>query len=296
MLDKKQNILTAAEALFEKQGVKKTSMQEIAKQAGISKGAVYLHFKSKDELLLAVCESHTDKITQRVKDILNNNQLSPLEKLAEQIRFQFEELQDYQGFYQSLFNDDALTIGPELIIYYQEYRLEWQQLQESFLLSIYCENIKPWIVDLAISLDGLVSSYISLALFDELELNLDPLVSWVVRAIDKIAHDIVVDKPLAVLNDNMLASREEVNQKKQELKGKYITSAFERLTEKAERLKLAPPARETLTATLAHIQNQLKQDDLDEVMLRALLAGLRTYRGLSKERQVLAEKIGIELV
>ena len=90
MLDKRLKIVTAAETLFDKKGFKSTSMQEIAIEAGISKGAVYLHFKSKDELLLAVCESHTNYISSKVKEILNDNSLAPLEKLATQIRFQFE--------------------------------------------------------------------------------------------------------------------------------------------------------------------------------------------------------------
>lgn len=43
-------ILTAAEKLFVKFGYDKTSVADIAKQAGISKGAIYLNFKSKDAL------------------------------------------------------------------------------------------------------------------------------------------------------------------------------------------------------------------------------------------------------
>lgn len=43
-------ILSAAKILFIKFGYDKTSVADIAKQAGISKGAIYLHFNSKDEL------------------------------------------------------------------------------------------------------------------------------------------------------------------------------------------------------------------------------------------------------
>lgn len=43
-------IVNAAEILFIRFGYDKTSVADIAKQAGISKGAIYLHFKSKDKL------------------------------------------------------------------------------------------------------------------------------------------------------------------------------------------------------------------------------------------------------
>ena len=48
-------ILAAAEELFSRRGFKGTTMQKISEKAGLSKGAVYLYFKSKDELYLNVC-------------------------------------------------------------------------------------------------------------------------------------------------------------------------------------------------------------------------------------------------
>ncbi len=54
--DREQRILAAASRLFVDQGFDKTTVEEIAREAGISKGAIYLHFRSKDalfEVLLA---------------------------------------------------------------------------------------------------------------------------------------------------------------------------------------------------------------------------------------------------
>jgi TetR/AcrR family transcriptional regulator len=48
------HILVAAEQLFAKRGYDGVSMQQIASDAGISKANIYHHFKSKDELYLAV--------------------------------------------------------------------------------------------------------------------------------------------------------------------------------------------------------------------------------------------------
>ncbi|AZS49965.1 TetR family transcriptional regulator [Entomomonas moraniae] len=44
-------ILEAAEQLFLKKGVSKTSLEEIARTAGMTRGAVYWHFKNKDHLI-----------------------------------------------------------------------------------------------------------------------------------------------------------------------------------------------------------------------------------------------------
>ncbi|MCO6188445.1 TetR/AcrR family transcriptional regulator [Rhizobium sp. L1K21] len=49
---KKRAILAAARELFFAQGYDTTSMDEVAKQAGVSKATVYAHFDNKERLLL----------------------------------------------------------------------------------------------------------------------------------------------------------------------------------------------------------------------------------------------------
>jgi TetR/AcrR family acrAB operon transcriptional repressor len=49
--EREQRIFDAAAELFAHYGYAKTTIDDIAASAGVSKGAVYLHFRSKDELL-----------------------------------------------------------------------------------------------------------------------------------------------------------------------------------------------------------------------------------------------------
>lgn len=51
---RKQRILDMAVSLFTHYGYDKTTVSDIAREAGISKGAIYLHFESKDALLEAL--------------------------------------------------------------------------------------------------------------------------------------------------------------------------------------------------------------------------------------------------
>lgn len=46
----KDNIIRAAKELFSKQGIERTTMDEIAKKADYSKSTIYVYFKSKDEI------------------------------------------------------------------------------------------------------------------------------------------------------------------------------------------------------------------------------------------------------
>ena len=53
-LQKKNHIIDAAERLFFEKGYNDTSMDEIAEEAEFSKGALYLYFKDKEDLYLAI--------------------------------------------------------------------------------------------------------------------------------------------------------------------------------------------------------------------------------------------------
>lgn len=57
-----ENILTVSARLFLEKGFDKTSMADIAQTAGISKGAIYHHFQSKDEIADAVAQRQAEGI------------------------------------------------------------------------------------------------------------------------------------------------------------------------------------------------------------------------------------------
>ena len=66
----REKILNTATQLFIQKGSEKTSMQDIAQTAGISKGAIYHHFKSKDEIVLAVLRSRQELMEEEMKQWL----------------------------------------------------------------------------------------------------------------------------------------------------------------------------------------------------------------------------------
>ena len=57
-----------ARKLFEKQGLKKTRVDELAQAAGISKGAFYLFYDSKEELFLEILEGLETDFRERIFD------------------------------------------------------------------------------------------------------------------------------------------------------------------------------------------------------------------------------------
>jgi TetR/AcrR family acrAB operon transcriptional repressor len=68
--EREERILAAATELFVYYGYDKTTVSDIARSAGISKGAVYLHFDSKDDLFEAVMVRELGAYTERWFDLI----------------------------------------------------------------------------------------------------------------------------------------------------------------------------------------------------------------------------------
>lgn len=77
-----QRILEIAFHLFTTKGYEKTSIQDIVDALGMSKGAIYHHFKSKEEILLRLCETFYDDMGW-FTEIQDNPALNGLQKLEQ---------------------------------------------------------------------------------------------------------------------------------------------------------------------------------------------------------------------
>lgn len=69
---RKSAILKAARKLFFERGFKSVTVESIAKKAELSKGAVYLYFKSKDEIYSQILLNDIDKFHEKVAGLCKN--------------------------------------------------------------------------------------------------------------------------------------------------------------------------------------------------------------------------------
>ncbi len=89
VVDSRQEILRTAARLFQQRGYDATSMNDVAAALKLSKGGLYHHFQSKDEILYEIM-NHAMEITQ--ERVLNPVRLiaDPVERLRALIRLHIE--------------------------------------------------------------------------------------------------------------------------------------------------------------------------------------------------------------
>ena len=110
----KESILDATDRLLARYGYRKMTVDDIAAEAGIGKGTIYLHFTSKEEVVL----SHIDRIIERLNSRLREiaeSETAAAERLRlmllTRVLFRFDSIQHYA---QSL-NDLLAVLRPGLL-------------------------------------------------------------------------------------------------------------------------------------------------------------------------------------
>ena len=81
-----RKILDTAERLFIEMGYDRASLQEIIDETGLSKGAIYHHFASKEDIFYSVC----DRIGQRNGEVLSQVRDDPSLNGLEKLRAMFK--------------------------------------------------------------------------------------------------------------------------------------------------------------------------------------------------------------
>lgn len=86
--DNLEAILTTARKMFARYGLKKTSLDEIARTARVAKGTIYNYFGSKDQVYLGVLRGEAEEIVRNVLSAMEKV-AAPEEKLAAFVRAKF---------------------------------------------------------------------------------------------------------------------------------------------------------------------------------------------------------------
>lgn len=77
----RESILDAAEDVFHDRGVSNTSLTDIARAAGVTRGAIYWHFRNKADLFDAMCQRVRGPMRAMIEEMANEETADPIGQL-----------------------------------------------------------------------------------------------------------------------------------------------------------------------------------------------------------------------
>ena len=110
----KDAILDATDRLLARFGYKKMTVEDISVEVGIGKGTIYLHFTSKEEIVLSHVDRIVERVKERLREIAGSDAPAPerlRSMLLTRVLYRFDSIQHYT---QSL-NDLLAALRPGLM-------------------------------------------------------------------------------------------------------------------------------------------------------------------------------------
>lgn len=93
-VDKRERITDAAISVFARKGYHLSRVSDVAKEAGVADGTIYLYFKNKEDLLLSIFEEKMAMLNELMKEEVSSFDC-PLERIRAFSTQHFKQLRTY---------------------------------------------------------------------------------------------------------------------------------------------------------------------------------------------------------
>lgn len=123
-VNRKQEILQAALELFYKKGYENTTINNIIDELGVSKGAFYHYFESKEDVIISIAREYSERSIIIICGVINRSNLSAIDKMNEIIKaineFKFREREWRAKFRGAIKSGENLKLQNKLIHYMKQ--------------------------------------------------------------------------------------------------------------------------------------------------------------------------------
>ncbi|MDQ0300177.1 AcrR family transcriptional regulator [Salibacterium salarium] len=190
MSDRKTEIMETAINLFSDKGYHFTSVQEITDACGISKGAFYKHFASKESMMLALLQRHHDHLLEEANAYQFGYGLNAQDRLIRKVQVELERSVEYRSFFNVLFTEFLPNEYSEVNVKMKQIQYALRSWHERSLVEAFGNRVKPYLSDLTTIMEGIIKEYLMLILWQQQKLSVKKLAEFIVQQLSVIVqHD-----------------------------------------------------------------------------------------------------------
>jgi AcrR family transcriptional regulator len=281
MHDKKMQLILSAIELFGEHDYHTTTVQDIVSLAGVSKGAFYQHFESKEELLFFIFKYYFDRILSELQDLNRQKHLSPKEMIVRGIKHQCSLLLENKNFLSMIVK--GATSGEKMIneMVFQQSMIILHWFQEH-ITQLYGPEIEPHSVDCSIMLDGCMKNYFVIQIICDLSIDADQLAEYLFERLDDWVYGIKRKQSFPVLNSGFI----------QKYTSQNVEQLFDNMINNVRiqiETQIADEAlKETMQQALHALINEIKKEQSNPVIVQGMYSYLLS---LSKQHKSLVDEL-----
>lgn len=274
----KVELIKTAMKLFAKKGYYATSIQDIVEAWGISKGAFYHHFSSKEELMLSIVKHHLDELFLQFTSVKSEG-ASERELFMKQIQIQLEGILSEKDFFHIMMAEQLPKISEDIHRYLFAQRARIFNWYCQRLIDIYGEDVRKHVLDLAAILNGLLREYMFYMMFNPEMLSASDVARFVVQKIDAIVAQLEAkDQPL--LKKEAIRYFAEMEERERQQRQEQIVERIGRLKDAISGLSLDKKTHHQLHSALDTLEAELTNDQSAprEYVVKGILLYIESQR------------------
>lgn len=186
-MSKRDLIIEKSIEILSERTIASTSIQDITNACGISKGAFYLSFKSKEELLIAIFEYILRDMTAKYQKLLNL-QLEPREKLTQYFMLSFQLFEENSSFISTHVRELIYIVDKDVIEKIHDHFRVADHMTLTILREVYDSKINDSQYDLLICIRGMMKGYAEFIVMQKQTIDYYELSKLLVKRIDTLVE------------------------------------------------------------------------------------------------------------
>ncbi|RNF39476.1 TetR/AcrR family transcriptional regulator [Planococcus salinus] len=272
-MDKREELLKQAIRLFSVKGFHQASVNEIAQAAGISKGAFYKHFDSKDSILVEIFKEYHEENVALTNAPDFSSDLSSKEVFTKKLAFEIERVLENQDFFIMVFKDMPTDGNEQLASLLEESRIASTELHMENILEAYGSKVQPLLSDLVAVLEGIMREYLMAMILTKKELSVTKLTDFIASCMDAIVDQIDRIDPVLTAGNSFSPSLEDRLEAVERKISRYSSEPLKKLS------------------SLKRLKEELEKDEPETFLVEALLVYLKQEKELEQELLLLEKLI-----
>lgn len=289
MNEKEKTIIESAIKLFAQKGFSSTSIQEIASSSGISKGAFYLHFKSKEALLLAILQYYFDKLKTEVLSY-EDHRLQPKEIFIKQLEGFLKNSIEHHEFIIMISREQSIPLNDSTKKLIYKMQMEIHGIYHKAFMSIFGEEVEPYLWDLSVMTEGILNGYIKMLLFSKEKNHFDQLAVFIFNRIEAIYKDLMTENEKPVLSQEAMMKLLAKTMAYVEKETEDIFAVIEKIKQDILAQEMVAN-KEDLLVSLDVIEDELARQTPRSAVLHGMLSNFNGLECFKEEMKVIFEYI-----
>ncbi|UOQ50272.1 TetR/AcrR family transcriptional regulator [Gracilibacillus caseinilyticus] len=272
--DKKKRIMQESLKLFAEKGFHTTSIQEIASTSEVSKGAFYIHFDSKDDLLVEIFKYYSETIMEKLNRMEHSSD-DPFETFTNQIAAFLDLYKDHKEYLLMHFRDN-IHLGDKMDDLIRSLHKQSYDWMEERLRNIYGSQLSVHMTDIIIQVDSLLSGYFKWIAIHHLDFDSTHLASYITHHINLMIQDVLQENAPPIFQYQDLT---QFNEKDELAIQENIDALYEKIARLSEQDK--QEAKEAIQV----LEEERTKQKPKRIIIQSMLQHLETHEELQAHVQ-----------